>query len=65
MLLEQFPSLCRATTIERQWFALYTTCRHEKRVAAHFEQRGIEHFLPLYVVHRKWRDGSRDRKSVV
>lgn len=59
MLLEQFPDSRGAAMIERQWFALYTTCRHEKRVAAHFEQRGIEHFLPLYVAHRKWRDGSR------
>lgn len=41
------------------WFALYTTCRHEKRVALHLEQREIEHFLPLYTAHRKWRDGSR------
>lgn len=41
------------------WFAVYTTCRHEKRVAQHFEQREIEHYLPLYVAHRKWRDGSK------
>lgn len=41
------------------WFAVYTTCRHEKRVAQHFERREIEHYLPLYVAHRKWRDGSK------
>jgi transcription antitermination factor NusG len=41
------------------WFAVYTTCRHEKRVAQHLNQREIEHFLPLYVAQRKWRDGSR------
>ena len=42
-----------------RWFAVYTTCRHEKRVAQHLTQRAIEHYLPLYVSHRKWRDGSR------
>lgn len=41
------------------WFAVYTTSRHEKRVAEHFDYREIEHHLPLYQVHRKWRDGSR------
>lgn len=44
---------------DRYWYAVYTTCRHEKRVAEHLQQREIEHFLPLYVTHRKWRDGSR------
>ncbi len=44
---------------DSKWFALYTTCRHEKRVALHLVQREIEHFLPLYVDHRKWSDGSR------
>jgi transcription antitermination factor NusG len=41
------------------WFAVYTTCRHEKRVAQHMEQRQIEHFLPLYRTQRKWKDGTR------
>lgn len=41
------------------WFALYTTARHEKRVAHHLGQREIEHFLPLYRAQRKWSDGSR------
>lgn len=42
-----------------RWFAVYTTCRHEKRVAQHFNQRDIEYYLPLYRVERRWRDGSR------
>ena len=42
-----------------RWFALYTTCRHEKRIAQHLVQREIEHYLPLYRADRKWRDGSR------
>lgn len=42
-----------------RWFALYTNCRHEKRIAQHLAQREIEHYLPLYRADRKWRDGSR------
>jgi transcription antitermination factor NusG len=41
------------------WFALYTTSRHEKRVAQHLDQRQIEFFLPLYRSQRKWNNGSR------
>lgn len=46
-------------TSSARWFALYTTCRHEKRIAQHLSQREIEHYLPLYQADRKWRDGSR------
>lgn len=42
-----------------RWFAVYTTCRHEKRIAQHLRQREIEHYLPLYRLDRKWRNGSR------
>ncbi len=42
-----------------KWFALYTTARHEKRVAGHLGQRQIECYLPLYRSQRKWSDGSR------
>jgi transcription antitermination factor NusG len=41
-----------------KWFAVYTTPRHEKRVSQYLSQRGIVHYLPLYHVRRKWRDGS-------
>ena len=47
------------TTGSAGWFAVYTTCRHEKRIAQHLTQREIEHYLPLYRADRKWRDGSR------
>ena len=43
----------------KKWFAVYTTCRHEKRVASHFEHRSIEHYLPLYRSQRRWKDGSK------
>ena len=44
---------------EKRWFAVYTTCRHEKRVARHLEQREIEYFLPIYRTQHRWKDGSR------
>lgn len=44
---------------DAQWFAVYTTCRHEKRIAQHLIQREIEFYLPLYRSDRKWRDGSK------
>ncbi len=46
------------------WFAVYTTCRHEKRVAQHFREREIDYFLPTYISERKWRDGSRVRLNL-
>ncbi|HEV2215391.1 MAG TPA: UpxY family transcription antiterminator [Terracidiphilus sp.] len=54
-----FGGVERPFGVESKWFALYTTSRHEKRVAQHLTQRAIEHFLPLYRTRRKWRDGSR------
>jgi transcription antitermination factor NusG len=43
----------------KQWFAVYTICRHEKRVASHFNNRAIEYYLPLYRSQRRWKDGSK------
>ena len=45
------------------WYAGYTAARHEKRVAEHFEQRGVEHFLPLYETVHRWNNG-RHRVSL-
>ncbi len=45
--------------ILRKWFAVYTTPRHEKRVAEHFAVREVEHFLPLYRAQHKWKNGCR------
>ena len=42
-----------------KWFAVYTTPRHEKAVARHFEFREIESFLPLYMEMHRWKNGSR------
>ena len=42
-----------------QWFAAYTTTRHEKAVAEHFAMRNIEAFLPLYKAQRLWKNGCK------
>jgi len=41
------------------WFAVYTTPRHEKRIAFHCEQRQIVSFLPLYQEVRQWKNRCR------
>jgi transcription antitermination factor NusG len=41
-----------------EWFAVYTSPRHEKRVAQYLNAREIEHYLPLYSAQHKWRSGS-------
>jgi transcription antitermination factor NusG len=40
----------------REWYAVYTMSRHEKRVAEHCERIGVEHFLPLYTSRRLWKN---------
>jgi transcription antitermination factor NusG len=47
------------SSTERQWFAVYTTSRHEKSVARQMKQREIEHFLPICRTQHRWKDGSR------
>jgi transcription antitermination factor NusG len=38
-----------------QWYAAYTTPRHEKHVAELLAERDIETFLPLYRTVRQWK----------
>jgi len=38
-----------------QWYAAYTTPRHEKRVAELLAERDIETFVPLYRAVRQWK----------
>ncbi len=42
-----------------RWLAYYTTPRHEKAVAKHFECRSVDYFLPLVRQSRRWRNGVR------
>jgi transcription antitermination factor NusG len=43
-----------------QWFAVRTAAGREKFVAAQFENKGFEHFLPLYTSRRKWSDRMKE-----
>jgi len=50
----------RERTAERNWYALYTCPRHEKRVAEQIKQRRISCFLPLYRSVRRWKDRRKE-----
>jgi transcription antitermination factor NusG len=39
-----------------QWYAAYTCANHEKRVAEQLMARSVEHFVPLYLSVRRWKD---------
>ena len=43
----------------KNWFAVFTAPRHEKRVEEHCRVREIESFLPLCQMPRRWKDGSK------
>lgn len=38
------------------WYAIYTAPRAEKKVSERFTETGIEHYLPLQTVKRRWSD---------
>lgn len=46
----------------RNWYALCTCPRHEKRVATQIEQRSFSCFLPLYRSLRRWKDRRKELK---
>lgn len=41
---------------ETNWYAVHTMARHEKRVAAQFEEQGVCTFLPLLNQVHNWSD---------
>ena len=47
------------STGEQSWFAIQTKARHEKRVAAELEEKGVEAFLPLFTAVHQWSDRKR------
>ena len=40
----------------RNWYALYTASNQEKRVEQHLRMKGVEVFLPLYTVTKRWKN---------
>ena len=39
-----------------EWYAVYTSANHEKRVAQQLTMRHLENFVPLYESVRRWKD---------
>jgi transcription antitermination factor NusG len=48
-------AICSGAVVAPNWFALYTTPRHEKHVSEMLMERRIETFLPLYRTTRQWK----------
>ncbi len=42
--------------LRKYWHVLYTSARAEKRAEARLREVGVETFLPLHMVKRKWSD---------
>ena len=50
-----FASSDQAETI-RQWFAIHTRAKHEKKVASELERKGVTAFVPTISRVRQWSD---------
>jgi len=48
---------CPSAGQASHWYAVYTSPRHEKRVAKHLGERAVEFFLPLYRTVHRWKNG--------
>jgi len=61
--LESTPPVLNAgfSSEEPNWYAVHTMARHEKRVAAQFEEKRVRTFLPLLHQIHRW----SDRRSIV
>lgn len=53
--IAHFPPL-NCSPEESSWYAVHTVARHEKRVAAQFEEKHVCTFLPLIAQIHKWSD---------
>src|SRR5215468_12413918 len=40
----------------RRWYAVYTASNREKRVEQHLRMKGVEVFLPLYTITKRWKN---------
>lgn len=41
---------------EKAWYALYTRPRSEKKLSSFLTSRGVDHFLPIIRLRKKWSD---------
>jgi transcription antitermination factor NusG len=53
------PTQPAISPAEYSWFAIQTKARHEKRVAAELEEKGVVAFLPLSTEVHQWSDRRR------
>jgi transcription antitermination factor NusG len=51
----QLPPL-NCAPVESSWYAVHTLARHEKRIAAQFEEKRVCTFLPLLRQIHRWSD---------
>ncbi len=42
--------------VETYWYAVHTKARHEKKVNQRLLDKGVESYLPLNTVYRRWSD---------
>jgi transcription antitermination factor NusG len=49
-------SFAAARVERREWYAVYTNARHEKRVREYLRGRMVECYLPTYQSVRRWQD---------
>lgn len=54
--ISAWESVPAAALTPAQWYALQTRPRHEKKVAAELEQKGIPTYLPLVARVHRWTD---------
>jgi transcription antitermination factor NusG len=53
---QSIPSAPCAPAPEASWFAVQTRPRHEKKVSAGLNDKGVQNFLPLHTERRRWSD---------
>ena len=46
-------------SIAPAWYAVYTRHQHERAIAQHLANKGIETFLPLYSTVHRWKDRNK------
>ena len=54
-----FHSRPESPAEQQYWFAVQTKAKHERRVAAELEEKGVVVFLPLFTEVHQWSDRKR------